>query len=142
MLRWLDTVPLEIPAAIAALALAAGIYLVIRWIRHPRTPEERERRRRIHVHVKGRMTEATIHMVEQNTLHYSYQIAGVAYSASQDVTALLAMLPAEPQYLVGTGLAKYDPQNPANSIVVCEHWLGVRKSANASQQPNIGGSSE
>jgi hypothetical protein len=128
-LRFLDTLPLAVPASFAVITIAVGVFLLAKWIRRPRSAQERERLRRIRVHVKGRMTEVTIHQADGNTLHYTYQIAGVAYSASQDVTTLLNTLSASPEFLIGPALAKYDPRNPANSIVACEHWLGVRKNA-------------
>ena len=40
------------------------------------------------------------------------------------------VLPRPAEQLVGTAVAKYDPQNPANSIIMCEHWLGFKERQN------------
>lgn len=78
------------------------------------------------MHVNGRLTEATVFQADAAHLQYSYEIAGVCYDTVQEITGLEAYLPCPAEQLIGTALAKYDPQNPANSIVVCEHWLGFR----------------
>jgi hypothetical protein len=67
-----------------------------------RNPEKRERRRRRLIHIQGRL------------------------GASQDVAALADKLPPEPERLVGLAQLKYLPANPANSIVLCEDWSGLR----------------
>jgi hypothetical protein len=58
---------------------------------------------------------------------YNYRIGGVSYEAAQDVTALGEMVRD-----VRTDLpvqVRYEPHNPANSIVVAESWSGLRLSA-------------
>jgi len=50
----------------------------------------------------------------------------VEYNASQDIAALRDLLPAEPGRLVGMANLKYSPKNPANSILICEDWSGLR----------------
>jgi hypothetical protein len=64
--------------------------------------------------------------VNATTLFYAYEISGVAYRTSQDVSQLYNFLPADPERLVGPVSLKYLPNNPANSIVVCEWWCGLR----------------
>jgi hypothetical protein len=118
---------LAVPAVIGVVAASAGVWLLVRAVRWRRNPAERERRRRIHVHVNGRTTEVLIYRGTETDLHYRYQISGVAYDTSQDITALRPQLPREPEKLIGSALAKYDPRNPYNSIVVCEHWSGFQK---------------
>ncbi len=61
-----------------------------------------------------------------SALYYSYSIGGVQYEASQDVTALRHLLPPEPERLIGLASLKYAPRNPANSILICERWSGLR----------------
>jgi hypothetical protein len=58
-------------------------------------------------------------------IHYQYELRGVAYFASQDVSALRGLLPEDPARLAGPVNVKYDPRNPANSIVLCEEWSGL-----------------
>jgi hypothetical protein len=63
---------------------------------------------------------------EASFIVYSYSIAGVEYTASQDVTDVQDKLPADRMSLVGVVAVKFAPRNPANSIVVCEEWTGLR----------------
>ena len=112
-------------AVVGVAALGAGAWILVGAVRARRNPNELERRRRIRIHVVGRMGEATVEQADENTLHYSYQIAGVSYSTSQDIGQLEAHLPAQAHLLIGNALIKYHPQNPANSILICEHWSGL-----------------
>jgi hypothetical protein len=124
--RFGSPVYLQIPAlALAAVLLAAvgGYGLVVRR----RNPVERERRRRLGVNQAGRMAEALITDLTEDCLHYTYSVSGVAYAASQDITSLRSLLPEEPARLVGHATVKYLPRNPANSILLCEDWSGLRK---------------
>jgi hypothetical protein len=107
--------------AIALVALA--IYIAMRV--HG-SPEKREKRRRLHVNRLGRLGDAMITEATGETLYYCYSIRGVQYTASQDITALRQQLPAEPDRLIGIVSLKYAPRNPANSILVCEEWSGLR----------------
>jgi hypothetical protein len=123
----LKRLPLAVPAAIGVVAASAGAWLLVRAVRWRRDPAERERRRRIHVHVNGRMGEAMVYQANENELRYRYQLAGVAYDTSQEIGPILHLLPREPEKLLGPALVKYDPRNPFNSIVICEHWTGFRE---------------
>ena len=123
LLQWDSRVTL------AALAVAAGLasgLAVRKLLRLRSTPAERERKRRLAVNSKGRLCDTTIVEVRDNTLYYSYLIAGVNYMASQDLSSLRELLPADLGTLIGPASLKYLPRNPANSIVVCEKWSGVR----------------
>jgi hypothetical protein len=64
--------------------------------------------------------------VSEDALYYSYSIRGVQYAASQDISALREHLPEEPERLIGVASLKYAPRNPANSILLCEEWSGLR----------------
>ena len=66
------------------------------------------------------VSEATSEMI-----HFQYELRGVRYFASQDVSVLGAYLPEDMTRLIGPVSVKYDPRNPANSIVVCEEWTGL-----------------
>src|SRR5579864_8361594 len=106
---------------VGLLALAAWIVLRTRG-----TPEKRERQRRLAVHHQGRIGDAMINEVTADALYYSYSVGGVQYEASQDITALRHLLPAEPERLIGSSGMKYASNNPANSILICEEWSGLR----------------
>src|SRR5580698_6423127 len=111
-------------SGVAAVLIALAIVIVLR-VRG--TPEKRERKRRLSVHRLGRLGDALITEATGETLYYSYSIRGVQYTASQDITALRERLPAEPERLIGVASLKYSPNNPANSILVCEEWSGIRE---------------
>jgi hypothetical protein len=107
--------------AVALIALAIWILLRVHG-----TPEKRERKRRLSVHRQGRLGDAMISEASDTTLYYFYTVRGVHYTASQDVSGLREFLPAEPQRLIGVAGLKYSSKNPANSILVCEEWSGLR----------------
>lgn len=118
----------------AAAALAAGVGYLVRKRR--KTPEERERERRQRISVIGRITDGTVmdvHEVrddgspEAQLLIYHYDVAGVSYEASQDVTYLRHFIDLHSCRLGLPASVKYDPQNPGNSIVIAEGWSGLRR---------------
>lgn len=123
---------------VAAVLIALAILIVLR-VRG--SPEKREQKRRLAVHRQGRLGDALITEATGDTLYYSYSIRGVQYTASQDITALRGRLPAEPERLIGVASLKYSPRNPANSILVCEEWSGIRDSPggrSGSARPGLG----
>jgi len=71
-------------------------------------------------------------------LYYSYCIRGVQYEASQDITTLRDYLPSEPERLIGVATLKYATNNPANSILICEEWSGVRPPAQTASESSVG----
>ena len=117
---------------LAALSVGAGY-----WIRSRRkTPEQRERARRDRLSTFGRITDGTVVDVQEisangqgavQLLIYSYDVAGVSYEASQDVTHLRQFIDLHSCRLGLPASIKYDPQNPGNSIVIAETWSGLRK---------------
>lgn len=111
--------------------IAAGLAALAVWIalKVHGTPEKRERKRRFSVSRTGRLGDAMISEATDTTLYYYYSVRGVHYTASQDVSALREYLPANPEKLVGVAGLKYSPKNPANSILVCEEWSGLRAPA-------------
>ena len=110
----------------AGLMVAAG-YLVYSNFRKRLSPAELERRRRRGVGSWGKIHDAVIVEWQDNIVHYYYEVRGVEYAASQDLSALLDILPDQRASLVGAVSIKYDPRNPANSIIVGEQWSGLRK---------------
>jgi hypothetical protein len=107
----------------AVILIALGIFVTLRF---RGSPEKRERSRRLTVHRLGRLGDALITEATDETLYYSYSVRGVQYAASQDIRNLRARLPADPDRLIGLASLKYSPKNPANSILVCEEWCGIR----------------
>ena len=61
-------------------------------------------------------------------LVYNYDVAGVTYEASQDVTHLRQFIDLYSCRLGFPASVKYDPHNPGDSIVISETWSGLRKS--------------
>ncbi len=72
------------------------------------------------------MGDGTIIDVRDCILFYSYEVRGVEYTTSQDASELKDMLPAQISTLIGPTGLKYSSKNPANSIVICEEWSGLR----------------
>jgi hypothetical protein len=119
--------------AIGALViLGAAIWWLVRnYLRGRPTPDEIERRRRGTINRDGKMGDGEIVDVETASalIAYSYSVAGVTYTASQDLSALQQLLPPDVMTMVGPVSVKFDPRNPANSIVLCEEWSGLRNRA-------------
>jgi hypothetical protein len=116
--------------AVAAGVIAVGARISVRilW----KDPEKRERKRRLAIHRKGRLGDALITEATESTLYYSYSVHGVQYETSQDIATLRDRLPADPERLIGgTASLKYAPNNPANSILICEEWSGLRSPSRA-----------
>jgi hypothetical protein len=114
--------------AIALIALAIWIAMRVHG-----TPEKRERKRRLNVNRQGRLGDAMISEATESTLYYFYTVRGVHYTASQDISTLQKYVPENPQRLIGVAGLKYSSKNPANSILVCEEWSGLRKVANVEE---------
>jgi hypothetical protein len=125
-------------AALCGLALALialGVWIALRVTQG--SPEKRERRRRLHVNRIGRLGDALILEASDTLLYYTYSVHGVEYNASQEIASLRNLLPAEPGRLIGVANLKYSPRNPANSILICEEWSGLRvKGSTTAAQPS------
>lgn len=109
------------------------LYLLLR--RKPKTPEEIERLRREWLEQVGRITDGTVIDVHElpgadhksaTLLIFHYDVAGVSYEASQDVTYLRQLINLHSCRLGLPTSVRYDPQNPGNSMVVSERWMGLR----------------
>ncbi len=122
---------LLIPAEWVTLALAVVLVVLLALIGYTSwrgsriPPEEIERQRRRMLVAGGKMGDATLVEVRDMLLFYSYDVRGVEYTASQDVSRLAEYLPAELP-LSGPVLVRYNARNPANSIVLAEDWSGLR----------------
>ena len=89
------------------------------------TPEERERRRRAWLVSTGKMGDAVLVEIRDTLVFYTYAVRGVEYTASQDIAPLGSKVPRDLS-ANGSVIIKYDPRNPANSIVIAEDWSGLR----------------
>jgi hypothetical protein len=117
---------------------AAGLLLAVwAWARSRRkTPEQREQERRLRISAIGRITDGAVIDVnempgdkgsaELQLLIYQYDVAGVSYEASQDVTNLRHRVDLHSCRAGLMTSIKYDPANPGNSIVISENWNGLR----------------
>jgi hypothetical protein len=103
-----------------ALALVLVILLSVigyRWWKNSRiTPAERERRRCDRLVAIGKMGDGALVEIHDSVVFYVYAVRGVEYTASQDLS-LLGRSPAEINTVRSLSV-KYDPRNPADSIVV------------------------
>src|SRR3954451_23992625 len=113
-------------AAIAAVVVLVGVaaFFIVRRRRNRVTPEEAERLRRLEINGTGKLGACDVLDIDGESIVYSYLVAGVEYTASQDIQALKALMPEDAMGAVGPARVKFDPRNPANSIVICEHWNG------------------
>jgi hypothetical protein len=115
--------------------VALGAYAMLR--RKPKNPADLERERRTWLDGIGRITDGTV--IDVNELQsgdghhaavlliYKYDVAGVSYECSQDVTYLRQWINLHSCRLGLHTSVKYDPQNPGNSLVVSENWMGLRQ---------------
>jgi hypothetical protein len=119
----------------AALAVAAGAWIARRVVRARRkSPEELERLRRLEVNQRGRITIGqVIDLAEtgmagraSHLVVYQYELAGVTYEASQDLTTLPGAWVLATRGLGEIVSVKYIPRTPTNSIVACENWCGLK----------------
>ncbi|MEO8128119.1 MAG: hypothetical protein ABJF23_16145 [Bryobacteraceae bacterium] len=116
-------------SGLAAAGIAAIISIVA--VRGRKSPQERERLRRLAIHRHGRVGDATIQEAGDGIVYYSYSIRGVEYTASQDISALKDRIDDDPETLIGPVGLKFMPKDPFNSIVLCEEWSGIRKRESA-----------
>ena len=119
------------PAELVTVALSALLVVLLAtfgyraYQRSRVTPEERERRRRAWLVATGKMGDAVVVEMRDNLVFYSYDVRGVEYTASQDISLVAVRLP-DGLGAHGAVSVKYDARNPANSIVVAEEWSGLR----------------
>lgn len=119
--------------------LAGGVafciagYALLR--RKSKTAAAIERERRDLLGEIGRITDGTVIDVQElaenqhhpaTLLIYHYDVAGVSYEASQDVTYLRQWINLQSCRLGVPTSVRYDPANPGNSMVISERWNGLR----------------
>lgn len=110
--------------ALAVAAVATSVAGASILMRSRLGAAERERRRRLEVGRRGRMSDGIVTDIVGQTAFFSYSVMGVEYTASQDLSALRHRLPEDLATLIGPVTLKYLATNPANSIIVSEEWCG------------------
>ncbi len=124
----------------AALVFGAGAVLYL-FLRKRPTAEELERQRREALVRTGRIIDGTVldisDLSEEESDHpggmqlvmYKYEVSGVVYECSQDVTLLGDYLDIHAMRLDFPCSVRYNTHQPANSIIVAETWSGLRDQA-------------
>jgi hypothetical protein len=116
-----------------ATVLALGVGYVLRKRR--KTPEQLEGERRMRLSVHGRIIDGTVIDAQEMPngdgnpiwlLIYRYDVSGVSYEASQDITYLRQFVDIHTCQIGLPSSVKYNPQNPGDSIVISEEWSGLR----------------
>jgi len=125
-------VPLAFDVLIASAGVTAALAIMVWTLWQNRlTPLQRELRREFRrrqtIAREGRIIEATVNDIQDDAIYYSYQLQGVVYHTSQDVSVFRDTLPVARERLVGPAACKYIVTNPANSLVICEEWSGLKK---------------
>src|SRR3954452_7839593 len=88
-------------ARLVTVALAAVLIVLLAiigyraWQRSRVTPEERERRRRTWLVATGKMGDAALLEIRDDLVFYCYDVRGVEYTASQDVSKLMDKVPSD-----------------------------------------------
>jgi hypothetical protein len=135
----LQNIYLQVGLAIAVAAMVVAAIVML--LRKRESAEERERLRRQLVYREGRVLEGFVTEVDDQLIHFNYNVSGVVYEASQDISALRHMLPAASHLVIGPTTLRYLVNNPANSIVVCEEWTGLRQRNPAGSESDLGATS-
>jgi len=133
MQSWLSNHAPVLATTAASVAAVGGV--VLWWIlTHRKSAEERERLRREHLVVHGRIIDGSVldwseqpNSSDLGTLMYRYYISGVSYECAQDLTFLKGTaLVVDTNCLGRPASVRYDPKNPANSIIIAEGWSGLQ----------------
>ncbi len=127
----------QIVAVAASAALAAGGALW--WFRrHRPTPDEIEKDRRALLISYGRIVDGYLldgfditseedPSITRHMLLYTYEISGVRYECSQDITALANLFDPAKIKLGMPCSIRYQPGSPENSMLISERWSGLRE---------------
>jgi hypothetical protein len=124
-----------------AAGIGLGAMAAYGLLRRTVSPDELERHRRELLVQEGRIIDGTVIDISDldaqasgrpqglKLILYQYEIAGVVYECSQDVTLLAHLVnihDCRPGFPVSV---RYAPRNPGNSLVVAETWSGLRNTA-------------
>jgi hypothetical protein len=130
---------------LAASVLCVGGAAAWLALRRRPSPEEIERERRAQLVRSGRILDGTIldvagpEIIDLDSgnppttdirfILYKYEVGGVTYECSQDVTALHDYVKPEDLRLGFPCSVRYDIHRPENSIIIAENWSGLRQTA-------------
>ncbi|MFT4113292.1 hypothetical protein [Silvibacterium sp.] len=133
----------QVVGILAAAGLCLGGMVAYYSLRKKVSEDELERLRREALVKAGRIIDGTILDISDlspeesgrpdglRLILYKYEIAGVSYECSQDVTRLGDYVNIYEARLSFPCSVRYDPHRPVNSIVVAEGWSGLRDTANS-----------
>jgi hypothetical protein len=132
MQPWLSQHVPVIATTAASVAALGGV--VVWWVlTHRKSAEERERLRREHLVLHGRIIDGSVldwseqpNSTDLGALMYRYYISGVSYECAQDLTFLKGTALIDATCLGRPASVRYDPKNPANSIIIAEGWSGLQ----------------
>jgi hypothetical protein len=131
----------QVLGVLAAAGICAGGIIAVMALRKRPSEQELEKARRDELVLTGRIIDGTVIDISDldeaesgrpngmRLILYKYDIAGVTYECSQDVTDLDVNI-----YEARLGFpcsVRYDSHRPVNSIVVAETWTGLRQTANS-----------
>jgi len=133
---------------VAAAVLCVGGVTAWLILRRRPDPEEIERERRAELVRSGRIIDGTILDVSEldssvtepreiRFILYKYEIGGVVYECSQDVSALRDHLNPSDLRLSYPCSVRYDTRRPENSIVLAENWSGLRTTGQPATLPRM-----
>ena len=133
----------QLLGTLAAAGVCLGGIVYYMATRKQTSEEELERIRRQDLVLGGRIIDGTIlDTIElgeteskrpegMQLIIYKYEIAGVSYECSQDVTHLENLVNFQEIRVGFPCSVRYDTRQPENSIVVAENWMGLRDTANS-----------
>jgi hypothetical protein len=139
----------QVIGTLAAATLCLGGVAVYFAMRKRPTEEELERERRALLVQSGRIIDGTLlDISELDTVEsgrptgmqlilYKYEIGGVIYECSQDVTTLRDLVNIYDCRLGFPCSVRYDTHKPENSIILAETWSGLRDTANSIPLRNV-----
>jgi hypothetical protein len=124
----------QIAGVVAGAALAGGAAY---WLLHRKRPtaDELELERREMLLSFGRIVDGMLldgfqitadDGTTRDMLLYQYEISGVHYECSQDITRLCEILDPAAIKIGMPCSIRYQPGSPENSILVSERWSGLR----------------
>lgn len=133
--------PVMLEALTATAILVGGAVAAWTLRRKRKSEEEIERERRLSLVRAGRIVDGTVVDIADlnpgesgrpeglKLILYRYEISGVIYNCSQDVTHMTGLVDIYQCRLSFPASIRYDAHNPENSIIVAENWTGLRNSA-------------
>jgi hypothetical protein len=133
----------QVIGTLAAAGLCLGGVAIYFAMRKKPSEEELERERRGYLVQAGRIIDGTLLDISEldasqsgrptgmQLLLYKYEIGGVIYECSQDVTPLRDLVDIHDCRLGFPCSVRYDTHKPENSIVIAETWSGLRGTANS-----------